>query len=79
MSRADLFPACASFGPGFFAIGCLLPKTIASGPVAFAGAGATSYTIITLYKILGDLQPTADSRTSVSRRATTDFGRQIIN
>jgi len=51
MSRADLFPACASFGPLFIVIGCVLPNTFASGPMAFVGAGATSFALITLYKM----------------------------
>jgi hypothetical protein len=71
MSRADLFPACASFGPIFIVIGCLLPKTIASGPMAFVGAGATSYALLTLYKMLGELQLTAEPEPTVTPPPST--------
>ena len=71
MSRADLFPACASFGPIFIVIGCILPRTIASGPMAFVGAGATSYALISLYKMLGELLPTTEPEPTVTPPPTS--------
>ena len=58
MSRA-LFPACASFGPLFMTMGCLLPNR--SGQswgflIALPGALMTATALQTLFRMLCDLE-----------------------
>jgi hypothetical protein len=71
MSREALFPACTSFGPIFIVIGSVLPPTIVSGPMAFVGAGATSYALITLYKMLSELQQQTNPESPETPASTT--------
>ena len=61
MSHASLFPTCATCGPLFIVTGCVLPQTIASPLMAFSGAGATSYALHTIYKMLVEQQPQAET------------------
>ena len=73
MSREALFPACASFGPILIVMGCVFPPNLGSF-AAFFGAGATSYALLTLYKMLAELHPQADApQTSTSEAEASNL------